>query len=288
MGAQSSSTSIVFCENGTEEERLRTPSICWICHRLTACLSKALDRRHTTFILGSSSSNCALNHKLLNATRFFLKKSGIIPDRITVYSGGPGPLRLVLETRRPGVDEAMPARLALSGIQNPEMTVLRTETSDDPHTMYMRKSYDMYQDLQETATSVPQTWIPNAAHILKNSYSNECLSLAKTWFDDCLREHPQCRKKTTHFLPHRVIDVKGDRLRLFTPRRDAMGHWIALSHCWGSTNTFKTTLETLESHHLGIEWEELPKTFKDAVTVARALEVDYLWIDSLCIIQDDG
>lgn len=197
-------------------------------------------------------------------------------------------MRLVLETRRPGVDESMPAHLALSGIQNPEMTVLRAETSDDPHTMYIRKSYDMYQDLRETPTGIPQAWIPNAAHILKNSYSNECLSLAKTWFDDCLREHPQCRKKTTPFLPHRVIDVKGDRLRLFTPRSDAMGHWIALSHCWGSTNTFKTTLEMLESHHLGIEWEELPKTFQDAVTVARALEVDYLWIDSLCIIQDDG
>ena len=32
---------------------------------------------------------------------------------------------------------------------------------------------------------------------------------------------------------------------------------------------------------------KLPKTFRDAVSVTRALDVRYIWIDSLCIVQDD-
>lgn len=33
--------------------------------------------------------------------------------------------------------------------------------------------------------------------------------------------------------------------------------------------------------------DDLPKTFRDAVTFARGMGIGYLWIDSLCILQDD-
>lgn len=36
-----------------------------------------------------------------------------------------------------------------------------------------------------------------------------------------------------------------------------------------------------------IPWFELPKTFQEAIALTRKLGVRYLWIDSLCIIQDD-
>jgi Heterokaryon incompatibility protein (HET) len=68
--------------------------------------------------------------------------------------------------------------------------------------------------------------------------------------------------------------------------------YIALSHCWGTptgpggTIPLKTTLNNLESHQKGILLRELPKTFRDAVDIARHLGQDYLWIDSLAIIQD--
>lgn len=88
-------------------------------------------------------------------------------------------------------------------------------------------------------------------------------------------------------LPRRVIHVREGQLRLLVPEDGTRGHWAALSHCWGKTNTLKTTLKAIESHKHGIQWESLPQTFKDAVEVTSALEVQYLWIDSLCIIQDD-
>jgi hypothetical protein len=68
--------------------------------------------------------------------------------------------------------------------------------------------------------------------------------------------------------------------------------YTALSHCWGmpsglqGTYPLKTTLNNLKSHKKGILLSELPKTFRDAVKITRRLERNFLWIDSLAIIQD--
>jgi hypothetical protein len=66
---------------------------------------------------------------------------------------------------------------------------------------------------------------------------------------------------------------------------DDIGQWIALSHQWGSAPHFSTTRLNLDDHLQGLEVENLPATFRDAVRVTRALHCDYLWIDSICIIQ---
>jgi hypothetical protein len=55
----------------------------------------------------------------------------------------------------------------------------------------------------------------------------------------------------------------------------------------GKINLFKLTRDNIESLHEDIPIEKLCKTFKDALLVTRSLELEYLWIDSLCIIQDD-
>ncbi|KAK8075092.1 hypothetical protein PG997_009755 [Apiospora hydei] len=61
-----------------------------------------------------------------------------------------------------------------------------------------------------------------------------------------------------------------------------------VNHCWGGTLTkdLKTTSANLRSRFRGIPHEILPPSFRDAVTITRALGVRYLWIDALCIIQD--
>jgi hypothetical protein len=48
---------------------------------------------------------------------------------------------------------------------------------------------------------------------------------------------------------------------------------------------FCTTQDNIGRRLQGFSISELPKTFQDAVTVTRELDVPYLWIDSLCIIQ---
>jgi hypothetical protein len=49
----------------------------------------------------------------------------------------------------------------------------------------------------------------------------------------------------------------------------------------------RTTLENYAERLGGIFIESLPKSYQDAVTVTRGLRLRYLWIDALCIVQDD-
>jgi hypothetical protein len=66
------------------------------------------------------------------------------------------------------------------------------------------------------------------------------------------------------------------------------GSYVTLSHRWGSSGQrpLVTTTENISSHCAGIAPEVLPATFRDAIQVTRALGFEYIWIDSLCIIQD--
>lgn len=66
------------------------------------------------------------------------------------------------------------------------------------------------------------------------------------------------------------------------------GRYIALSHCWGNgEEILKTTSRDLPNYQIQIPVDKIPKTYRDAMIIARALDVSYLWIDSLCIVQDD-
>ena len=64
--------------------------------------------------------------------------------------------------------------------------------------------------------------------------------------------------------------------------------YLALSHCWGKTKHILTTKDTLEKHKSAISFQALSKNFQDAVLTTRALGECFLWIDSLCIIQDSS
>ncbi len=68
---------------------------------------------------------------------------------------------------------------------------------------------------------------------------------------------------------------------------DQKEQYISLSHCWGGEKPLITTRATLDDHKAGIAFSSLPKTFQDAVKITRKLGIRYLWIDSLCIVQDD-
>lgn len=62
--------------------------------------------------------------------------------------------------------------------------------------------------------------------------------------------------------------------------------YIALSHCWGTDPLLKTTKATLAWHKESIELTGLPPSFRDAITTVHELGYRYIWIDSLCIVQD--
>lgn len=113
---------------------------------------------------------------------------------------------------------------------------------------------------------------------------------AKEWLRFCGEKHPRCSPLGDRPLPTRVIDIGGkdsSRVRLVVSH-GRLDRYIALSHCWGLREPITTTKDNLDRHvKEGIEIDDLPQTFRDAVEVVRALGFQYLWIDSLCIVQQD-
>ncbi|RSM05556.1 hypothetical protein CDV31_009547 [Fusarium ambrosium] len=63
--------------------------------------------------------------------------------------------------------------------------------------------------------------------------------------------------------------------------------YAALSYCWGGKQVVQTTSQTIVRHRTRINFQDLPQTIKDAVIVTENLGLDHLWVDALCIIQDD-
>ncbi|GAB1313015.1 hypothetical protein MFIFM68171_03225 [Madurella fahalii] len=163
---------------------------------------------------------------------------------------------------------------------------------------------------------------PASKYILSRPYerdvkSQESMLFAQQCFQACMRNHPWCRtdqighlslaRKVKELLPRekvyfsdiptRLIDVgKHDspHLKLVETADNtvlmkavAEAGFMALSYCWGGDQPAKLLKAKLEGYKQNIDSSELPQTVQDAVWVARVTGFRYLWIDSLCIYQDD-
>jgi hypothetical protein len=101
----------------------------------------------------------------------------------------------------------------------------------------------------------------------------------------CITEHEQCRPEST-FLPKRVIDISKNRYRLVEPARGTKGLYATLSYSWGDKGFAMATSGSYEALKQGFNGGTLPVAFRDAAAMAQSLDIRYLWIDTLCIIQD--
>lgn len=119
------------------------------------------------------------------------------------------------------------------------------------------------------------------------------MSRVHTWMQNCTSSHgPNCKSDEFHFadnlnLSLLLIDVKDMRLI----ECDWAEQYIALSYVWGLPQSLRSTKANI--HHLQKNgavqemWEELPQAITDAIELTKAMGETYLWVDALCIIQDD-
>ncbi|OCK80553.1 HET-domain-containing protein, partial [Lepidopterella palustris CBS 459.81] len=124
----------------------------------------------------------------------------------------------------------------------------------------------------------------------QSSSLEQRLRSVKQWFECCQQNHEQCRileASGNRSCPTRLIDVSQQVMRLVCLPANSKASYAALSHCWGGGLPMKSTKRTLTDHMVAIHMTAMPKTYCDAITTTRKLGIQYLWIDSLCIIQDD-
>ncbi|KAK3395283.1 heterokaryon incompatibility protein-domain-containing protein [Podospora didyma] len=136
---------------------------------------------------------------------------------------------------------------------------------------------------------------------LQNLTGPAAVATARIWLRDCTEEHTCTQAaQASRFLPLRLIDVgkwgegendkDDDIIRLIAAQDIDPGHpYLTLSHCWGNVDAhgaYTLTTARVETYHAQIPQDILPKTFLQACHLTRGLQQRYLWIDSLCIIQD--
>lgn len=125
--------------------------------------------------------------------------------------------------------------------------------------------------------------------------SETALKMAHEWYQSCHAAHPSCSRLASFFpktLPTRLIDIGKDddthwTLRVSKEDDVALSSsYMTLSYRWGSNPRLLLLSSNITQLRQGSPVEDLPQTFRDAISVARCLGVQYIWIDALCIIQD--
>ncbi|OIW28729.1 HET-domain-containing protein [Coniochaeta ligniaria NRRL 30616] len=111
----------------------------------------------------------------------------------------------------------------------------------------------------------------------------------REWLKECNSGHRDCAGLNNTVLPTRLIDVgDADKLPRLVETGGCSGQYIALSHRWGGAYITQTTRVNVHEHKVAVPFGHLCATFQDAIVITRKLGHRYLWIDSLCIIQDSA
>ncbi|KAI1125357.1 heterokaryon incompatibility protein-domain-containing protein [Nemania abortiva] len=147
---------------------------------------------------------------------------------------------------------------------------------------------------------------PPVNRSLSNTRSNETFEFIHRCMDECLHKH-ECEQpfsseqgagpKDRSQWPARLIyvnpnrDSNEDHIRVIDIT-ESCPRFMTLSHCWGEPRRTlldkdKTKKDNLHQRKLSIPVKTLCRNFQDAVEITRRLGVEHLWIDALCIIQDD-
>ena len=130
--------------------------------------------------------------------------------------------------------------------------------------------------------------LDNLQNYTSHSNSDECFQFIKQNTFQYDQSHRKCKRPLHTAFPRRVLSIGlhgSDKIKLAEPSI-AYGKYTALSYCWGDHQPLQTTKETIKDMKNGIDWKDLPKTFQNAIQVSRRLQIRWIWIDSLCIIQN--
>ena len=125
-------------------------------------------------------------------------------------------------------------------------------------------------------------------------------TILRKWLKNCIKTHKKCRPLEQNSvsdpscesvaLPIRLVDVgspAGEICPFLAETRGKRGSYLTLSHRWGERQKTETIKDNIDRFKQALPMDELPQTFKDAIMVTRQLGFQYIWIDSLCIIQHD-
>ena len=143
---------------------------------------------------------------------------------------------------------------------------------------------------QDPLCDLPSPW-----HLSSSTCSDAVMNLARQWLERCLLTHATCSVGTSEddgapSMPSRLLDVRRNDgvVSLYVHSLDSSPktEYLTLSHVWGNAEIIRLTKASFTELRYGIDISRLPETFQDAVYMTKFLGYGFIWIDSLCIVQD--
>lgn len=268
-----------YCKGGLEDAEIRT----W---RTALTAQGRLAKRSIKQVRQSQNAGCSICNRLASTNTL----SGVDTDSQLIWlryevrdEEGYFSIRLRVHEYHRGHEEQNPGGDSLANLEfellpqraADQETSSNTETVTRSH-MDRTKSYVQWrmtvcsQEHEECRRG--EWWRPEIAGL-----RNSRFPLAKG--EDC-------------WQPSRLLkiseadDSKCAMIELIETADRYCGPYAALSYCWGDLLSHKLEMETAARFQAGIKCIHLPKTLSDAIEVARWLNLEYIWIDRLCIIQD--
>ena len=195
----------------------------------------------------------------------------------------------------PDSSERHQIRLQWKTSYSPTLTEMQQMTVD-PFAHSERQYLAIFHDVRELGTKL----VPLAndcsspwafARILTNPEGLVDVGKLQSWISACENWHSDIcgtGEKTQYNMSSiRFIDVIDNCL----VHKYEKCRYIALSYLWGRCNTFQTLKENIadleEKEGLLAVTDKIPLTIRDAILLTRQLGERYLWVDALCIVQDD-
>lgn len=122
-----------------------------------------------------------------------------------------------------------------------------------------------------------------------NPGDSPAIDLYRCWLHKCAITHNCDINVLPRSMPSLALDVSNKNcVKLVQVHNHMKERYVALSYCWGTdVQTIMLTRGNEDDLLCGINPQELDPTIRDSVTVARELGFRLLWIDALCIFQDD-
>lgn len=131
-----------------------------------------------------------------------------------------------------------------------------------------------------------------ASQRLSDTFDEKSITFLRYKLNECIATHTACHTEPEKDpgYPTRLLNLKGhyqSKVTLEDTSEKTQGPYFTLSHCWGGLQPIRLTRESEQSLRDGISLHDLPKTFREAIELCQTFDISYLWIDSMCIFQDD-
>jgi hypothetical protein len=193
--------------------------------------------------------------------------------------------KIVLATKSKWTNRGLEQKLQIQGIPPPFRSYPRAKAPEVVPSTLIDVFYAPHSE-------VPYPAIQPGRMIASHSSSDHSFARAAAWIKDCEESHKfSCSTSRTSLLPKRVIDVIGrsvDGAPFLLESGGQYGRYATLSYCWGTTDQEKLVSANVEAFKKALPISTLSKTVTDAIMICKILRIQYLWIDALCILQDDN